>query len=98
MDYEDPGGDPYPMESILGVMAHGLLNSMSVVVGTLTTLADHWPRLDDAARQDLLDRGIEQAGFVSDTLRDLVGGLPVGATSLLQELDVESGRRRGQRT
>ncbi|GAC1378231.1 MAG: hypothetical protein NVSMB4_07840 [Acidimicrobiales bacterium] len=82
------------LDSISGVVAHGLLNSMAVVVGTMTTLADHWPRIDDAARDELLSRGKEQALFVTDTLRDLVMGLPLGASSLLEELDEESERRR----
>ncbi|GAC1528685.1 MAG: hypothetical protein NVS3B12_01000 [Acidimicrobiales bacterium] len=81
------------LDSISGVVAHGLLNSMSVVVGTMTTLADHWTRIDDAARSDLLTRGIEQALFVTDTLRDLVMGLPLGASRLLEELGEESERR-----
>ncbi|GAC1479753.1 MAG: hypothetical protein NVS1B12_17300 [Acidimicrobiales bacterium] len=94
MAYEDPAAGPHPMESVFGVMAHGLLNSMSVIIGSLATLSDHWARLDGAARTELIDRGVEQAQFVSDTLRDLVLGLPVGASSMLEELDVEAGRRR----
>ena len=82
------------LDSISGVVAHGLLNSMAVVVGTMTTLADHWPRIDETSRTDLLSRGIEQALFVTDTLRDLVMGLPLGASSLLEELGEESERRQ----
>ncbi|GAC1586871.1 MAG: hypothetical protein NVS3B21_01300 [Acidimicrobiales bacterium] len=82
------------LDSISGVVAHGLLNSMAVVVGTMTTLADHWSRIDEAARADLLSRGVEQALFVTDTLRDLVMGLPLGASSLLEELGEESERRQ----
>ena len=86
------------MDSVFGVTAHGLLNSMSVVIGSLATLAEHWGRLDDKARADLISRGVEQAQFVTDTLRDLVLGLPVGASSLLEGLDVEGGRRRQRRS
>ena len=94
---EDPIEQAPTLDAVSGVMAHGLLNSMAVIVGTLTTLADHWGRLDDPLRQELLQRGVDQAQFVTDTLRDLVLGLPVGASSILEELDVEAGRRREQR-
>lgn len=94
MALEESSRDQNPIDSVSAVMAHGLLNSMAVIIGTLTTLADHWPRLQDPMREELLQRGLEQAQFVTDTLRDLVLGLPVGASSLLEELDAESSRRR----
>lgn len=83
-----------PVDAFSGVVAHGLLNSMAVVVGALTTLANRWDRLDEESRRQFLHSGIEQAQLVTGTLRDLVMGLPLGATRLLEELDLEATERR----
>jgi hypothetical protein len=83
-----------PLDAFSGVVAHGLLNSMAVVMGALTTLTNHWDRLGEDTRREFLDNGIEQAQLVTGTLRDLVMGLPLGATRLLEELDLESTERR----
>jgi len=83
-----------PIDAFSGVVAHGLLNSMAVVMGALTTLTNHWDRLDEESRGQFLNSGIEQAQLVTGTLRDLVMGLPLGATRLLEELDLEATERR----
>jgi hypothetical protein len=81
---EDPG---------LAVMAHGLLNSMAVIVGAMTTLRDQ-PALDDAARRFLLERSLAHTELVAAMLKDLAQGLPLGATAILEEIDLRSARRR----
>lgn len=84
-------------------MAHGLLNSMAVVLGALTLLEDG-DQLTAEDREDLIRRAVHQATFVAASLKDMVLGLPPGATALLEELDRERHRpdadvlpfRRGQ--
>ena len=77
----------------LAVMAHGLLNSMAVVAGTLTTIAEH-PEMDAEARDYMIDRALAHADLVSASLKDLAQGLPMGATAVLEELDQRTARRR----
>jgi K+-sensing histidine kinase KdpD len=57
---------------LLAVVAHSLLNSMSVISGNAETLADHWERIDAATRADLLDRIMTQSSHVVGVLTDLV--------------------------
>jgi K+-sensing histidine kinase KdpD len=57
---------------LLAVVAHSLLNSMSVISGNAETLADHWDRIDAATRADLLDRIMTQSSHVVGVLTDLV--------------------------
>ena len=77
----------------LAVMAHGLLNSMAVVSGTLTTIAEH-PEIELEALRYMLDRALAHADLVAASLKDLAQGLPLGATAVLEELDQRTTRRR----
>lgn len=59
-------------DDLLAVVAHSLLNSMSVIAGNAETLAQHWERVEPATRAQLLDRITTQASHVSGVLADLV--------------------------
>ena len=77
----------------LGVMAHGLLNSMAVVTGTLITINEH-PDIEPESLRYMLERARAHADLVSASLKDLAQGLPMGATAVLEDLDQRSTRRR----
>lgn len=59
-------------DDVLAVVAHSLLNSMSVISGNAETLAEHWERISQEARLDFLDRIVTQSGHVVGVLTDLV--------------------------
>ncbi len=66
--------------------AHGMLNSLSVVRATVSTIRLHWGRIEDERCIELLERAEEQLVFLSDSLSDLVRGLPSDAREFLDEL------------
>ena len=72
--------------ALTSVAAHGMLNSLGVARATISTLRLHWERLDDETRDRLLNRAELQLAFLSDTLGDLVRGIPAEARQLLDEL------------
>lgn len=72
---------------LVGVLAHGLLNSMAVVQGTLATLLARGDRLDDETFAKLVTTAIGQADHVSESLRGLVQGLPHDVMVFLDDLD-----------
>lgn len=76
--------DERPVDATAAVTAHGLLNSMAIISGAATTLRESWDALDPAGRAVLLGMIVDQAQQVSDTLGELVRGLPPG---VLKELD-----------
>ena len=81
-------------DALLAVVAHSLLGSMSVVVGAVETVEQHWERLgDDTRRQLLVDAGI-QARYVSEVLRDLLRGLPPEVIAALDDLQRRDGSQR----
>ena len=55
----------------IAIVAHGMLNSMAVIVWSAETLRDR-DDLDPAARELILDRLVTQSRFVSLTLHDAV--------------------------
>jgi signal transduction histidine kinase len=76
-------------DDLLAVVAHSLLNSMAVVSGNAETLLEHWARLDDEQRADLLRRIVMQARHVNGVLTDLVRS---GRPELLEALEqIRSG-------
>jgi signal transduction histidine kinase len=85
----------------MAVIAHALLNSLSVISGSTELLLEH-DDLPPATRTDLLERIHNQAIHVSGVLQDLVRGLPVGVQDALQALTPSedrspaSGRRPGK--
>jgi hypothetical protein len=76
-------------DDLLAVMAHGLLNSMSVIAGSAETMKLHWARLDDAVKLELLDKMIAQAALVSGVLGDLVRSGRPELVEALDQLQVE---------
>ena len=74
-------------DDLLAVVAHSLLNSMSVISGNAETLAEHWDRIDEPTREEFLRRIVTQSDHVVGVLTDLVrSGRPelVEALELLQ--------------
>ena len=72
-------------DDLLAVVAHSLLNSLSVVSGSAETLAERWPVLDAADRDLLLDRILVQSEHIAAVLSDLVrSGRPEVADALHQ--------------
>lgn len=59
-------------DDLLAVVAHSLLNSMSVISGSAETLAEHWERIAPETRLDFLQRIVTQSAHVVGVLTDLV--------------------------
>ena len=59
-------------EDLLAVVAHSLLNSMSVISGNAATLAEHWETIDVETRVRFLERIVTQSSHVVGVLTDLV--------------------------
>lgn len=59
-------------DDLLAVVAHSLLNSMSVISGSAETLADHWERVAPEVRLEFLERIVTQSSHVVGVLTDLV--------------------------
>ncbi len=76
----------FEADPIAAAIAHGALNSMAVVLGTFSTLSLSWEQVDRTSRVALLACATRHAEVVADLLRDLIGGLPVGATADLPDL------------
>ena len=75
-------------DDLLAVVAHSLLNSVAVVSGNAMTLLEHWERLDESKRADLLNRIVTQAAHVSGVLTDLVRS---GRPEVVQALEAFAG-------
>ena len=73
-------------DTLMAVMAHGLLTSMSVVCGSIGLLRDAWEDIDPAERDALLAKAEEQALHVGAVLTDLVRGLPAEVIAQLDHL------------
>jgi signal transduction histidine kinase len=58
-------------DDLLAVVAHSLLNSMSVISGNAETLAEHWERIAPDTRLEFLDRIVTQSAHVVGVLTDL---------------------------
>jgi hypothetical protein len=71
-------------DTLMAVMAHGLLTSMSVVTASLGLLREAWEDFDPAERETLLAKAEEQALHVGAVLGDLVRGLPA---EVIEQLD-----------
>jgi K+-sensing histidine kinase KdpD len=76
-------------DDLLAVVAHSLLNSMSVITGNALTLDEHWARLDDATRSELLQRIVTQSTHVAGVLTDLVRSGNPELVAALEELRAE---------
>ncbi|MCU1448970.1 MAG: hypothetical protein JWP02_1140 [Acidimicrobiales bacterium] len=87
------GGD----EAAWAVAAHGLLGSMAVVVGSVSTVLDKGACLSETEWTEFLSAALAQAEFVSAALCDLIRGAPTQVVDALDSLpggrlDVRVGR------
>jgi signal transduction histidine kinase len=78
------GSDVSFDDDLLAVIAHSLLNSMSVISGNAETLAEHWDQIDSDTRVQFLDRIITQSAHVVGVLTDLVRS---GRPELIEALE-----------
>jgi acyl dehydratase len=74
-------------EVFTGVIAHGLLNSLSAVRGALSNLAN--PDLPIAVREEMFAMALRHVELMTAMLRDLVLGLPPEVALYLDELDAK---------
>lgn len=82
----DGSGSGYSDCGLTAVEAHGMLNSLSVARVTVSTLRLHWGRMDDELCLSLLRRAEDQLAFLTDSLGDLVRGIPSETRQFLDEL------------
>jgi signal transduction histidine kinase len=75
-------------DDLLAVVAHSLLNSMSVISGNAETLAEHWERISSETRLEFLDRIVTQSAHVVGVLTDLVRS---GRPELVEALERMQG-------
>ena len=68
------------------VAVHGLLASLEVVVGGLSTLDADWPHLDNDERVAIIARTRDQAEFASGLLVDFLRELPSATNDALDDL------------
>jgi hypothetical protein len=58
-------------DSISAVVAHGLLNSLAVVIGGTAALARAWDELPAQQRRDVIEMALSQAELMADGLEAL---------------------------
>jgi signal transduction histidine kinase len=80
-------------DDLLAVVAHSLLNSMSVISGNAETLAEHWERIGPDTRLEFLDRIVTQSAHVVGVLTDLVRS---GRPELVEALERLQSDEAGQ--
>lgn len=83
----DGGQEVDAMIATMAVMAHGLLNAMSVVMGTVDLLDRRWDDLTAEQRAELFASLKRQGGSVVEGLRDMMRGIPEQLANALDEID-----------
>ena len=73
-------------DATFAVVAHGLLQSVTVIRGAAATLKEVWADLPVNERDRLLERLDSQAAHVGEVLTDLVQMLPSAALAVLEGL------------
>lgn len=73
----------------IGVVAHGLLNTMTVIGGAAELLRTEWDVISEERRAELFKLIEVQVVEASQSLVGLVQGLPVEAIQLLDSLSRE---------
>lgn len=73
-------------DSAAGVVAHGLLNTMTVISGAAQLLRDEWDVLSPERRAEVFSLIEAHAAEASQALVTIVQGLPPEALDLLEEL------------
>lgn len=73
--------------AMVAVMAHGLLNAMSVVIGSADLLERRWDDLTAEQRQEIFASLKRQSESVVEGLRDMMRGVPEALAEALDEVD-----------
>jgi signal transduction histidine kinase len=73
-------------DELAAVVAHGLLNTLTVIGGAAELLRTEWDTIGPSRRDELFALIEVQVGEAADGLRGLVLGLPPEALELLDEL------------
>ena len=73
-------------DATFAVVAHGLLQSVTVIRGAAATLRERWADLPEVERDRLLEKLDSQAAYVGEVLFDLVQMLPSAAIAVLEGL------------
>ena len=71
-------------DASVAVVAHGLLNSVTVIRAAASLLDTYWERLDDGQRREMVMDIVRHIDLIGGVLGDLVKGLP----DRLQEIDI----------
>jgi hypothetical protein len=86
VDVSDTVADAALYDNAAGVVAHGLLNTMTVIAGAAELLRTEWDNLSAPRRSELFSLIEVHASHASDALVSIVQGLPPEALDLLDEL------------
>ena len=70
-------------DATMAVVAHGLLGSMSLVLGHTALVRERWDDLPAEQRDAALRTVLSQATFVAEVLKDLARGLPPDVDDVL---------------
>jgi len=93
-DRVDPVLDARP-DLLTGLAAHGLVNSMAVVVLALKVACDRLAAHGDDDLTEVLNRALDQAEFVIAMLREVATAqLSAQTSQALADIDAEAKRRR----
>ena len=79
--------------AILAVTAHGLLGPVTSIGFAGQLLLDRWGDSTDEERRYFLETIVGQSRFIAEVLKDLVRGLPMEVTGMLDELGAQAERR-----
>ena len=88
---------PADADAILAVTAHGLLGPLASIGFAAQLLLERWEKINDEDRRYFLQVIVERSRFTGEVLRDLVRGLPVEVSGLLDDLHQEAARRHAER-
>lgn len=88
----DSAGLAPETDALAAVAAHRAINSLAFIAGALAVL-QQGVGIGPEDEQELLGRAIKHAGLIDAVLRDLVLGLPIGFTPVV-EIDPTSQAAR----
>ena len=91
LDLDEMAGED---AAILAVTAHGLLGPVTAIGFAAQLLLERWDASTPDERRFFLQTILERAQFTADVLKDMVRGLPVEVTGVLDGLQAEAERRR----
>ncbi|HZQ28707.1 MAG TPA: hypothetical protein VFA94_13505 [Acidimicrobiales bacterium] len=73
-------------DGVAGVVAHGLLNTMTVISGAAEILRTEWEHISSSRRHELFQLIELHAAEASEALGSIARGLPTEALATLDEL------------